>query len=228
VVRWVFHGEERRIVIRVLLVDDHELVRTGISRMLGDVEGIKVIGQADSGEEAVRLSRELEPDVVLMDIKMPGIGGLEATRKMTRQQPEVKVIIVTVCEEEPFPSKLMDAGAAGYITKGAPLEEMVRAIKTTKLGQRYISLDIAQHLALKRFDPESSSPFDQLSERELQIAMMIVNCHKVAEISDSLFLSPKTVNSYRYRLFEKLNIQSDVELALLAVRHGMVDQATMS
>ncbi|MEJ2669349.1 MAG: UvrY/SirA/GacA family response regulator transcription factor [Gammaproteobacteria bacterium] len=215
-------------MIRVLLVDDHELVRTGISRMLGDMDGIKVIGQAESGEEAVRLSRELEPDVVLMDIKMPGIGGFEATRKITRQQPDVKVIIVTVCEEEPFPSKLMDAGAAGYITKGAPLEEVVRAIKTAKLGQRYISLDIAQHLALRRFDPESGSPFDQLSERELQIAMMIVNCHKVAEISDRLFLSPKTVNSYRYRLFEKLGIHSDVELVLLAVRHGMVNQEVLS
>jgi len=216
------------MVIRVLLVDDHELVRTGISRMLADVDGIEVIGQGASGEEAVSLSRELGPDVVLMDIQMPGIGGLEATRKIVRQQPEVKIIIVTVCEDEPFPTKLMDAGASGYITKGAPLEVMVSAIKSTNRGKRFIQPEIAQTLALRRFDQESDSPFEQLSERELQIAMMIVNCHKVAEISDSLFLSPKTVNSYRYRLFEKLGIQSDVELVLLAVRHGMVNQEMLA
>ncbi len=217
----------RILLIKVLLVDDHALVRTGISRMLEDIDGIKVIGQADSGEQALSLVRNLEPDVVLMDIKMPGIGGLEATRKVTRLHVDIKVIIVTVCEEEPFPSRLMDAGASGYITKGAPLEDMVRAIKSVHMGQRYISPDIAQHLALKRFN-NHTSPFDELSERELQIAMMIINCHKVSEISNRLFLSPKTVNSYRYRLFEKLGINSDVELALLAVRHGILDQETIS
>ena len=100
-------------MIKVLVVDDHDLVRTGITRMLGDQEGIRVVGQADCGEEAVRLARELSPDVVLMDIKMPGIGGLEATRRMLRQDDGLRVIAVTVCEDEPFPSRLLHAGAAG-------------------------------------------------------------------------------------------------------------------
>ncbi|MCG8535917.1 MAG: UvrY/SirA/GacA family response regulator transcription factor [Pseudomonadales bacterium] len=211
-------------MIKVFVVDDHDLVRMGISRMLDDIVGIKVVGQAENGEDALKLVRELDPDVVLMDAKMPGIGGLEATRKMLRQQPEIRVIAVTACGEEPFPSRFLQAGASGYLTKGAAMDEMVKAIRLVHSGQRYISPDVAQELALKPFRTESEvSPFEQLSEREMQIAMMIVNCQKVQEISDKLFLSPKTVNSYRYRLFEKLGINSDVELTLLAVRHGMLD-----
>ena len=214
----------RYCVIKVLVVDDHDLVRTGISRMLADIDGLQVVGQADSGENALKLARELKPDVVLMDVKMPGIGGLEATRKLLRSQPDVRVLAVTVCEDDPFPTRLMQSGASGYLTKGAALEEMVQAIRQVFAGHRYISPQIAQTLALKSFEPEKNgSPFDALSEREIQIALMIANCHKVQSISDKLCLSPKTVNTYRYRIFEKLSITSDVELALLAVRHGMVD-----
>jgi DNA-binding NarL/FixJ family response regulator len=208
----------------VLVVDDHDLVRTGITRMLADVDGLQVVGQADSGEEALKKARELKPDVVLMDVKMPGIGGLEATRKLLRSNADLKVVAVTACEEDPFPTRLLQAGAAGYLTKGAGLEEMIQAIRQVFAGQRFISPQIAQQLALKSFQPQANgSPFDLLSEREIQIALMIANCQKVQSISDKLCLSPKTVNTYRYRIFDKLSISSDVELALLAVRHGMVD-----
>nr|WP_150777030.1 UvrY/SirA/GacA family response regulator transcription factor [Pseudomonas fluorescens]VVN32937.1 Response regulator GacA [Pseudomonas fluorescens] len=209
-------------MIRVLVVDDHDLVRTGITRMLADIDGLQVVGEADSGEASLKVARELKPDVVLMDVKMPGIGGLEATRKLLRSHPDVKVVAVTVCEEDPFPTGLLQAGAAGYLTKGAGLDEMVQAIRLVFAGQRYISPQIAQQLALKSFQPQGS-PFDALSEREIQIALMIVGCQKVQIISDKLCLSPKTVNTYRYRIFEKLSVTSDVELTLLAVRHGMVD-----
>lgn len=210
-------------MIKVLVVDDHDLVRTGISRMLADVNGIEVIGEAGSGEEAVLRARELEPDVVLMDVKMPGIGGLEATRKMLRHDDGIRVIAVTVCEEEPFPSRLLKAGAAGYLSKGADLGEMVRAIRVVNAGQRYISPQIAQSMALKPFNTAETVPMELLSERELQIMMMIVNCYKVQEISDKLCLSPKTVNTYRYRIFDKLGITSDVEMTVMAMRWGMVD-----
>lgn len=211
-------------MIRVLVVDDHDLVRTGIARMLADIDGFMVIGQAVSGEDALQKTRELKPDVILMDVRMPGIGGLEATRRLIRSNPDLKVIAVTVCEEDPFPTRLMQAGAAGYLTKGAALDEMVQAIRQVFAGQRYISPQIAQQLALKVFEPKlNGSPFDLLSEREMQIALMIASCQRVQAISDKLCLSPKTVNTYRYRIFEKLSINSDVELALLAVRHGMID-----
>lgn len=211
-------------MITVLVVDDHDLVRMGITRMLADIDGIKVIGESACGEDALKRVRELKPDVVLMDVKMPGIGGLEATRKLVSVYEDIRVIALTACEEDPFPTRLMQAGAWGYLTKGCSLEEMVRAIRQVFAGQRYISPGIAQQLALKSFEPnKGQTPFDTLSEREIQIALMIANCHKVQAISDKLCLSPKTVNTYRYRIYEKLKITSDVELAMLAVRHGVVD-----
>lgn len=213
-------------MIKVLLVDDHELVRIGIKRLLQDVNGIKVIGEASNGEEGIRIAKELIPDVVLMDVQMPGIGGLEATRKMIRNNVDIKVLALTVFDDEPYPSRLLQAGAVGYITKGCDAEEMIRAIRTVHSGQRYISTEIAQQLALKRFVKAEASPLDVLSERELQIMIMITSGQKVQDISDKLCLSPKTVNSYRYRIFEKLNLESDVELTLLAIRLGLVEGHT--
>jgi len=204
-------------------VDDHELIRTGISSMLADFDKIKVIGQAESGEEAIKLARELRPEVVLMDANMPGIGGLEATRRLIRFDPDIKVIAVSVHNEEPYPTKFMQAGAAGYVTKGVDISEMVKAIIQVKTGKRYITPEIAQQMALKALEPDSESPFDILSEREMQVMLMITQGQKVQNISDSLFLSTKTVNSYRYRLFEKLNIANDVELTHMAIRHGILD-----
>ena len=133
-------------MIRVLVVDDHDLVRTGITRMLADIDGLQVVGQAESGEESLIKARELKPDVVLMDVKMPGIGGLGATTKLLRSHPDIKVVVVTVCEEDPFPTRLLQAGAAGYLTKGAGLAEMVQAIRLVFAGQRYISPQIAQQI----------------------------------------------------------------------------------
>jgi len=215
-------------LIRVLVVDDHELVRSGITRMLADNPDLDVIGQASSGEDAIEFVRKDRPDIVLMDIRMPGIGGLEATRRILRIDDSVRVIVVTACADDPYPTRVMQSGATAYITKGADIKEMLRAIRMANSGQRYISPEIAQKMALKqisgdRDDDGEMSLFERLSEREMQIAMMVVDCQKVQDISDKLCLSPKTVNSYRYRIFEKLEISSDVELALMAVRLGLLD-----
>jgi two-component system invasion response regulator UvrY len=207
----------------VLIADDHRLVRTGIERMLAEVRGIEVVATAENGERAVECVRTLRPDVVLMDVNMPGIGGLEATRRSLRVDPDLKVIALTVYEGEPFPGQMLEAGAVGYVTKGADVKELVSAIRKTRVGQRYLCADVAQQLALRAFREEEESPFASLSGREMQVATMVVNCRKVQEISSALCLSPKTVNSYRYRIFEKLQISSDVELTLMAMRHGMID-----
>ena len=213
-------------LIKVLVVDDHHLVRTGIRKMLDEIPGIKVIGEARKGEDALNIARENRPDVVLMDIKMPeGIGGLEATRRLLRMDPDIKVLVVTVCNDDLFPSKLLQAGAAGYLTKDATMNEMVQAIRAVHSGQRYISPAVAQQLAFKHITDKEESPFSSLSERELQVMIMITHGCKPQEISEKLNLSPKTVNSYRYRIFEKLEVKNDVELTLLAVRHGLVDSA---
>ena len=211
-------------MIRVLLVDDHKLFRMGLRKLLQDCKGINVIAEADSGESAIRIARDERPNVVLMDICMPGIGGLEATRRIVRMEFDIKVIAVTACDEEPFPMQILRAGASGYLSKGVSSDELVTAIRRVFLGKRYLSSDIAQDLAVSAFDNRPESPFEQLSNREMQIMMMVVNCHKVNAISCDLHLSPKTVNSYRYRIFEKLNVSSDVELVLMAVRHGMINQ----
>lgn len=204
----------------MLVVDDHDLIRAGIARMLNDDPAIEVLGEADSGEQALDLVRELTPDVVLMDLKMPGIGGLEATKRMQRASESSKVVVVSACTDDPYPTRVMDAGAAAFVSKSSHVSEMIRAIKKVHDGARYISSDIAQSMAL---NDREASPFDALSERELQIATMIMECQKVQTISDTLCLSPKTVNSYRYRIFEKLGIQSDVEMTLLAVRNGLIE-----
>ncbi|MBX9587205.1 MAG: UvrY/SirA/GacA family response regulator transcription factor [Gammaproteobacteria bacterium] len=210
-------------MIRTLIVDDHNLVRHGIQSMLNGVEGIKVVGEALNGEDAVKLAREVRPDVVLMDLKMPGIGGLEATRKLLRIDPDIKVLVVTVCDDDIFPARLLQAGASGYLTKGAKKDELIQAIRAVHSGQRYISPAIAQQLAFKHLTDADDSPIESLSERELQVMLMIVNGLRPAEISEKLCLSPKTVNSYRYRLFDKLKVKNDVELTLLAIRHGLMD-----
>lgn len=214
-------------MIKVFLVDDHELVRTGIRRILEDVRGIKVVGEAHSGEDAVKWCRTEQADIVLMDMNMPGIGGLEATKKILRFNPDMKVIVLTIHTENPFPTKVMQAGAAGYLTKGACPDEMVNAIRMVQSGQRYLSPEIAQQMALSQFTPDSENPFKELSERELQVMIMITKGEKVTDISEQLNLSPKTVNSYRYRLFNKLNISGDVELTHLAIRHGILNAETL-
>jgi two-component system invasion response regulator UvrY len=210
-------------LINIVLVDDHKLVRTGIRRLLEDVSGIKVVGEASNGEEAIQLIRQLKPAVVLMDIKMPGISGLETTRKLLRLDSDLKIIIITAYENDIFPVRLMQAGAAGYITKSSSREEMIQAIRSVVLGQRHISPEIAKQLAFSSVTRGGSTPFDSLSERELQIVMMVTQGVKVQEIAEKLHLSPKTVNSYRYRIFDKLGINSDVELTHLTLRYGILD-----
>jgi two-component system, NarL family, invasion response regulator UvrY len=197
-------------VINILLVDDHELVRKGISRIIDDVRGMKVIGQAESGEEAVKWCRNNEPDVVLMDINMPGIGGLDAMHKILRINEDIKIIMLTMHTENPFPTKVMQAGAAGYLSKGACPEEVLNAIRIVHSGQRYLAPEIAQQMALSQLSPNNEDPFRVLSERELQIMIMITKGQRVVDISEQLSLSSKTVNSYRYRLFEKLGVQGEM------------------
>ena len=210
-------------MIRVLVVDDHKLVRIGTTRLLADEPSLEIIGEASSGEEAVIAVQELQPDLVLMDVNMPGIGGLEATRRCLRVNPDLKVIIVTMHNREPYPSQFMTIGAHGYLTKGADFTEMVRAIKKVMAGQRYLSDEIAQDLALRPFDHSNECPFSRLSGREMQIALMVTKGVPVPEISIALSLSPKTVNSYRYRIFDKLSVHNDVSLTKLAIKHHIID-----
>ncbi|MBQ8707229.1 MAG: UvrY/SirA/GacA family response regulator transcription factor [Succinivibrionaceae bacterium] len=212
-------------MITVLLVDDHELVRTGVRRILEDSGNFKVVGEATTGEEAVAWARGNKADVVLMDMVMPGINGLEATVKYLRVRPEARILVLSMRTEDPFPSKVMQAGAFGYLSKAASPDEMISAINTVAQGRKYLSQEIAQQMALSSFDAkENENPFKELSERELQITLLITKGMKAAGIAEKLCLSPKTVNSYRYRIFEKLHISGDVELTRLAIRYNIVSE----
>ncbi|WP_296403530.1 response regulator [Psychrobacter sp.] len=209
-------------MIKVLVVDDHDLVRMGISRMLTDDADIEVIGEADSGETAIRMVKALAPDVVLLDVNMPNIGGVETTKRLRQFDDKVKILAVSSVSSQPYPSMLLKAGVNGYITKGTPLEEMIKAIKKVYQGSKYFSSDVAEQLADMLLTDKEESPFDRLSEREKQVAMMVVNCQSPQQISDQLFVSVKTVNTYRYRIFEKVGVDSDVKLTHLAMRHGLI------
>lgn len=209
-------------MIKVLLVDDHDLVRSGIKKLLSDSADIEIVGEACSGVEALKLVEQLKPDVVLMDVNMPEMDGLEATKKIHFKYPNIKVLVLSVHEDDPYPSRVLQAGALGYITKGAATDEMLTAIRSVYAGRRYLSPSVAQKLALKHLEPDAENQ-QVLSEREMQILEMITSGVKVADIAERLYISPKTVNSYRYRIFEKLDVHSDVELTRYAIRNKLIE-----
>ena len=210
-------------MISLLLVDDHDLVRAGIRRILEDDPNVRVIGEASTGEEAIEMVRNEHPDMVILDVNMPGIGGLETLRKLIQIHPGVRVIVVTVHTEEPFPSRMLEAGALGYLTKSCAVEEITQAIQSVREGERYLCAEIAQQIALAKLNNGGRSPFEKLSQREIQVMMMVTQGRGIQEISDRLCLSPKTVNTYRYRLYEKLGVDNDIELMRLAVSHGVIE-----
>lgn len=207
-----------------MVVDDHDLVRHGIVSLLNMQDGIDVVAEANCGEMAIEQCRDLDGQVqvILMDINMPGVGGLEATYRINKSWPDIGIIIITVHGDGPLPKKLLQGGARGYLTKGNSVEEMVEAIRDVRTGGQYIAKDIAQKMALSTL-PGGESLIDNLSKRELQVMMMITQGHKTNDISDTLNLSPKTVSTYRKRLHEKLEVQSDIEMLHLAIKHGILD-----
>lgn len=214
-------------MVKILLVDDHELVRSGIRLILERVAGFVVVAEVKSGEDAIRYCRKDAPDIVLMDVNMPGIGGLEATKQIVRMSENTRVICLSMHAENPIPAKVMQMGASGFITKDAETEEMIRAIHKVAAGQRYVSPDIAQQIAIGKLDFNDANPFEQLSDRELEITLMLVKGQRVPGIANSLNISAKTVNTYRYRMFEKLDISTDVELTHLALRYKLITSDTL-
>jgi two-component system invasion response regulator UvrY len=209
-------------VTDILIVDDHDLVRTGLKNILAASGEFNVAGEAATGEDAIRLARQLEPDLVLMDVGLPGLSGLETTDRILKAQPEVKVIVLTAHSEPPLPARLLDSGASGYLTKACDAEELLRAARAVLKGERYIGSDISQQLAISLLPGTPQSPFQDLTSRELEIAMMLTQGMKVQSIGEVLNVSPKTVATYKYRIYDKVGVSSEVELLRQALRHGLV------
>ena len=212
-------------MINVLLTDDHELVRTGIRRLLEDSKQVKIVGEAECGEDSLQLAQSLNPDVILMDVNMPGIGGVETCRRILQRNPKQKIIVLTVHDEQTFPKRLLEIGAKGYLTKDCGIDEMIKAIKQVNSGGSYIASSIAQQLALSLLPGNDANPIDRLSRREFQVMLMISQGLTNVEISDKLCLSPKTISTYRLRVLEKLDAHNEVDLIKIAVEQGMVEFA---
>jgi len=210
--------------VRVIVVDDHDLLRLGIRRLLVDVPSVTVIGEASSGEQALEQVRTLKPDLVFMDVRMPGMGGLEAVRRLHAIAPQIKVIVLTALNDDATPMALLKAGAAGYITKSTEAEVIEIAVTTVMRGGVYVCPSIAQQMVQGAINPSrEESPFGQLSERELQITQMVTGGHGISEIAETLNISAKTISTYKARVHEKLGVRNDVELTLMAVKYGMID-----
>lgn len=209
-------------MIPILLADDHDLVRMAVSQMLTKVDGFRVVAEASSGEEALRLALEHRPKVVLMDVNMPGMGGIEATRQILAQVPGVQVAALTVLSDPVFFDRLHQAGAIGYLSKGCSFDELVDAVKALANNQPYIGAEVARLISLQRLQRQSNTPFLDISRREFDVMMLILSGLKPKEIAERLCLSPKTVSTYRQRLFEKLGVKTDIGLALAAVRQGLL------
>ncbi|MCH8104110.1 MAG: response regulator [Proteobacteria bacterium] len=212
-------------MITVLLTDDHALVRTGIRRLLEDSGQVTIVGEADCGEDSLKMAQSLKPDVILMDVNMPGIGGVEACRRILQRNPKQKIIVLTIHNEQTFPKRLLEIGAKGYLTKDCGVDEMIMAIKQVAKGGAYIAPNIAQRLALSLLPGNEDNPIDKLSRREFQVMLMISHGLSNIEISEKLCLSPKTISTYRLRLLEKLGAQNEVDLIKIAVEQGMVEFA---
>jgi two-component system invasion response regulator UvrY len=215
-------------MINILIVDDHDLVRTGVRRLLEDVAAFEVIGECASGEEAVDFCRSQRPDIVLMDINMPGIGGVEAAKRILRSDETIKILVLTAQSEQPLSKHVMDSGISGYLTKGSDAQEMVRAINQVRAGQRYISDDIARKMAMAMIDGGGGSPLDKLSPREIEVLIKISQGLTTNEIMEQMSISPKTISTHRCRIMEKLNAKNDVELARISIEYGLIDPVLSS
>ncbi|MGV6807776.1 MAG: response regulator [bacterium] len=207
----------------ILIVDDHQLIRVGIARLLESVPDARVIGEAGSGEEAIDKVAELLPTVVFMDLRMPGIGGAEATRRILRKHPDMKLVILTAVNDNDYPRRMLRAGASAYMTKSADAAEISKALHVVGLGEVYISPELAQQMIVRGAVNSEASVFQSLSPREMEIAVMLASGHRAGEIAALCNVSSKTINTHKYRIHEKVNVNNDVELALAAVKYGLID-----
>ncbi|MDE2406693.1 MAG: response regulator [Xanthomonadaceae bacterium] len=215
------------MTIKVYIVDDHALVRTGFRLILGEQPDIEVVGDAESAEDALPEIRSMKPDIVLCDLHLPGLSGLELTERVVRGDYGCRVIAVSVLEDGPMPRRLLEAGAYGYVGKACDVEELLRAVRDVAKGRKYLASSIAQGLALSGLHGDSASPFDSLTPRELEVALLLNQGLRQESIAKRLSLSAKTVNTHKARLFDKLGIHDTIALARLASQYGLVDPASI-
>ncbi len=208
--------------ISVMLADDHAVVRMGFRLLLQGTEDINVIAEVETGEAAVQQYATHKPDVLVMDLSMPGIGGLEALRRLIAKYPDAKILVLTSHDDLLHPRRVLQAGAMGYLSKRSAPEELIRAVRLIATGKTFIEAELAQQLALQNVQGESN-PVELLSPREFEVFIQLAQGKSVNEIAEQLFLSPRTVGTHLYNLKQKLNVSNATEIVLIAIRAGLVE-----
>ncbi|PKL95455.1 MAG: two-component system response regulator UvrY [Gammaproteobacteria bacterium HGW-Gammaproteobacteria-8] len=210
-------------MIKLMIVDDHHLLRTGLRNIIEAAGGIEIVAEAATGEEAIRLNRDKQPDVILMDISLPGLSGFETSERIMTARSEVRIIALTAHNRPPYTTRMLSLGVAGYLTKACDAAELVEAIRKVHNGDRHFGSEITQQLVVSLLPGAEQSPFERLTPRELEVAMMMSAGHKPVAIGQRLNVSIKTVSSHKYNVYEKLGVDSEVGVLREAIRYGLVE-----
>ncbi len=213
--------------IKVMLCDDHAILRSGLTRLLGEEEDIEVVGEAENGREAVQKVQELYPDIVLMDIGMPVMNGMEATKQIKKRNPDIKVLVLTMHDNEEYLFQVLQAGASGYVLKKAADSDLVNAIHVVARGDCFLypsaaKMVVEDYLEKLRSGQEPTSSYDTLTDREREILKLVAEGYTNREIAETLFISVKTVETHKANIMEKLNLHKRAELVRYAIRKGML------
>lgn len=210
-------------MIEIGIIDDHVIVREGLNALLNNMRGIHVVGEASTGKEGLQLARKRDFDLILLDFLLPDSSGLAIARKLLRCRPTLRILILTRMMNDLMLMHLLKIGVHGYLSKDNTRTELEHAIRIIHSGQRYLSPEVANRLALNKATKNNQTPFDSLSTREMEVLLMVAKGVETKRIAEQLFISTKTVNSYRYRAFEKLQVKNDIELVKLAIQYGLVE-----
>jgi two-component system invasion response regulator UvrY len=208
--------------IKVLLVDDHSVVRMGFKMLIEAESDMEVISEAESGEDGIKVFKELKPDLVVMDITMPGIGGLESIERILAYDKNAKILVLSAHEDSVHPKRVLNAGALGYLTKRSAAEELIKAIRSVHSGKKFLEADIAQQMAITQLSGENN-PVEVLSDREFEVFMALAKGKSTNEIAETMHLSPRTVGTHLYNIKQKLNANNSAEIALIAIRCGLLE-----
>ena len=208
--------------IKVLLVDDHSVVRMGFKMLIEAESDMEVISEAESGEDGIKVFKELKPDLVVMDITMPGIGGLESIERILAYDKNAKILVLSAHEDSVHPKRVLNAGALGYLTKRSAAEELIKAISSVHSGKKFLEADIAQQMAITQLSGENN-PVEVLSDREFEVFMALAKGKSTNEIAETMHLSPRTVGTHLYNIKKKLNANNSAEIALIAIRCGLLE-----
>ncbi|MEQ8208116.1 MAG: response regulator transcription factor [Woeseia sp.] len=210
-------------MIRILIADDHALIREGLRKIFEQHDDMEVVGEAQNAEQAVSMTRDGNVDLALIDMNMPGVSGFEALQQIVKREPKIPVLVLSMLPESDYALRILKAGAAGFLSKSTPPDEIVAAVRQVAAGEKYVGAVAAERLASELSQPEDVTPHAQLSNREFQVLRMIASGKGTRLISEELKLSVNTVATYRRRILQKLQLSSDVEVAHFAVEHRLLD-----